>query len=191
MTQTPTRRGSSTAKTLPRSSRQSTKQFKVRQTKPQTSSSDQGAESKGARKFSIAGPAYENQLDSLVGRGWYYFYGKPVDRGGKDRMFLCRADQCSYIDNNQGVVLNQVSDWRWQDVECDNGTEKWRVLNDDIYEEEAIVVDDDQPMAWDTPELLESAPQADVFANTVKYIMDKHGFSEDTAYKIVFSTSRD
>ena len=163
----------------------------MRQTKPQTSSSDQAAKSKGAKIFSIAGPSQVNTIPSLDGRGWHYFFGKPVDTGGDDRQILCQEYQCSWVDNNRNVELHQGHHWGWQKVECDNGTEKWRVLNDDIYEEEAMVEDDDQPMAWGTPELLESAPKADVFANTVKYIMDKHGFSEDTAYKIVFSTSRD
>ena len=164
----------------------------MRQTKPQTSSSDHGDESKSAKQFKIAGPAYENQLESLLGRGWYYFYGKPISVSGraKDRMFLCRKNQCSYVNNNQGAVLSQGADWRWQDVECDNGEEKWRVLNHDIFEEEEVV-DEDPPMAWGTPELLESTPRAEVFSNTVVYLMDKYGFSEETAYKIAFSTSRD
>ena len=158
--------------------------------KRQTSSSDQAADSKGAKIFGIAGPAHESQLESLTGRGWFYFYASPVDKGGKDRMILCKEHQVSWVDNNQGAVLEQGNDWAWQPVSCDNGKEGWRVLNSDIFEEEEVV-DEDPPMAWGTPELLESAPQADVFANTVKYIMEKHGFSEETAYKIVFSTSRD
>ena len=48
MTQTPTQRGSSTAKTLPRSSRQSIKPLKVKQTKPQTSSSARAADDRPA-----------------------------------------------------------------------------------------------------------------------------------------------
>lgn len=192
MTRTPTRPGSLTARTLPKSSRQSTKQAMAQPKKHQTSSSDQSDDSKSAKQFKIAGPAYENQLESLLGRGWYYFYGKPISVSGRarDRMFLCREKQCSYVDNNQGVVLNQGADWRWQDVDCDNGTEKWRVLNSDIFEEEEVV-DEDPPMAWGTPELLESTPRAEVFSNTVVYLMEKYSFSEDTAYKIVFSTSRD
>lgn len=164
----------------------------MRQKKHQTSSSDHGDESKSAKQFKIAGPAYENQLESLLGRGWYYFYGNPISVSGraKDRMFLCQKKQCSFVDNNQGVVLSQGADWRWQDVECDNGKEKWRVLNDDIFEEEEVV-DEDPPMTWDTRELMESTHQADVFSNTMKYIMEKHGFSEETAYKVVFTTSRD
>tara|TARA_R100000322_G_scaffold135694_1_gene91589 strand:- start:89 stop:583 length:495 start_codon:yes stop_codon:yes gene_type:complete len=159
--------------------------------KRQTSSSDQAADSKGAKMFGIAGPAHESQLESLTGRGWFYFYASPVDKGGKDRMILCKEHQVSWVDGNQGAVLEQGNDWTWQPVSCDNGKEGWRVLNDDIFEEEEVHDEDDQPMAWGTPELLPSAGKADIFANTVKHIMKRHDLSEDTAYKIVFSTSRD
>ena len=162
----------------------------MKQTKRQTSSSDQAAKSKGAKIFSIAGPSQVNTIPSLDGRGWHYFFGKPVDTGGDDRQILCQDYQCSWVDNNRNMELQQGHHWTWERVNCDNGTETWRVLRQDIFEEEEVV-DEDPPMAWDTPKLLESAPQADVFANTVKYIMERHGFSEETAYKIVFSTSRD
>ena len=105
-------------------------------------------------------------------------------------MILCKEHQVSWVDNNQGAVLEQGNDWAWQPVSCDNGKEGWRVLNSDIFEEEEVV-DEDPPMAWGTPELLESTPRAEVFSNTVVYLMEKYGFSEETAYKIAFSTSRD
>jgi len=117
MTPAPTQRGSSTATTLPRSLKQSIKPSKVKQTKPQTSSSVQGAE-----YFQILDQPTLDVSHHYQGLGlWYVNAQSMTNDRTKPIKIYCYSHQVDNVTDLWLTAVQKDVEFELDNVPCNNG----------------------------------------------------------------------
>jgi len=196
MTQTPTQRGSSTAKTLPRSSRQSIKPLKVKQTKPQTSSSARAADDRPAEVVI----EYEPMLsrDPIIWNNQRYDYVFKVAHINSARdgwhIYCCEKQIAWVLEAKQSkLVLTQGHDFTNESGCKVVGGELCGAHRSRTILHQGLFVDD-EPIDDELVELspLQSElPKYEALANelgeSVDRLMQRFGFNEETAGKLVIT----
>ena len=196
MTQTPTQRGSSTAKTLPRSSRQSIKPLKVKQTQPQTSSSARAADDRPAEVVIEYEPMVSR--DPIIWNNQRYDYVFKVAHINSARdgwhIYCCEKQIAWVLEAKQSkLVLTQGHDFTNESGCKVVGGELCGAHRSRTILHQGLFVDD-EPIDDELVELspLQSElPKYEALANelgeSVDRLMQRFGFNEETAGKLVIT----